>query len=73
MDGIDISAANAGLAYWECIREPDCGRIEAIIQTNLLSPVQTAEKMRALFPEAGNRVVITSPILGPLGLDGYAL
>jgi NADP-dependent 3-hydroxy acid dehydrogenase YdfG len=39
MDGIDISATNAGLAYWERIWEPDCGRIEAIIQTNVFSPV----------------------------------
>jgi hypothetical protein len=39
MDGIDISAANAGLAYREHTREPDCGRIEPIIQTNVFSPV----------------------------------
>ena len=73
MGGIDIFFANAGLAYWERTLEPDWGRIEAIFRTNVFSPIYSAEKMRALFAGADYRVVITSSILGRVGLDGYAL
>jgi NAD(P)-dependent dehydrogenase (short-subunit alcohol dehydrogenase family) len=73
MDGIDIFFANAGLAYWERTPEPDWGRIEAIFRTNVFSPIYAAEKMQSLFPGTGYRVVITSSILGRVGLDGYAL
>jgi NAD(P)-dependent dehydrogenase (short-subunit alcohol dehydrogenase family) len=73
MGGIDIFFANAGLAYWERTPEPDWGRIEAIFQTNVFSPIYSAEKMLSLFPGADYRVVITSSILGRVGLDGYAL
>ena len=73
MGGIDIFFANAGLAYWERNLEPNWGRIEAIFQTNVFSPVYAAAKMRALFAGTDYRVVITSSILGRVGLDGYAL
>jgi short-subunit dehydrogenase len=71
MGGIDIFVANAGFAYWERIGEPDWGRIEAIFQTNVFSPIYAAQKMQALFPGADYRVVITSSILGRIGLEGY--
>jgi short-subunit dehydrogenase len=71
--GIDIFFANAGSAYWERIQEPDWGRIEAIFQTNVFSPIYAAEKMHSLFHGADYRVVITSSILGRVGLQGYAL
>ncbi len=73
MGGIDIFFANAGFAYWEPIREPDWGRIETIYQTNVFSPIYAVEKMHALFPGADYRVVITSSVLGRVGLEGYAL
>jgi NAD(P)-dependent dehydrogenase (short-subunit alcohol dehydrogenase family) len=73
MGGIDIFFANAAIAYWERTREPDWDRIETIFQTNVFSPIYAAEKMRALFLGAGYRVVITSSVLGRVGLDGYAL
>jgi short-subunit dehydrogenase len=73
MGGIDIFFANAAIAYWERTPEPDWDRIEAIFQTNVFSPIYAAEKMRALFARTGYRVVITSSILGRVGLDGYAL
>jgi short-subunit dehydrogenase len=73
MGGIDIFFANAGVAYWERIQEPDWGRIGAIFQTNVFSPIYAAEKMLTLFHGADYRVVITSSILGRVGLEGYAL
>ena len=73
MGGIDIFLANAGFAYWERIGEPDWRRIEAIFQTNVFSPIYAAQKMQTLFPGADYRVVITSSVLGRVGLEGYAL
>lgn len=73
MGGIDIFFANAGFAYWERIGQPDWGRIETIFQTNVFSPIYAAEKMHTLFQAADYRVVITSSILGRVGLEGYAL
>lgn len=73
MGGIDIFVANAGFAYWEPVQEPDWGRIEAIFQTNVFSPIYSAQKMHTLFHGADYRVVITSSILGRIGLEGYAL
>ena len=65
MGGIDVFFAHAGFAYWE--------RIESIFQTNVYSPIYAAQKMEALFPESGYRVVITSSVLGRIGLEGYGL
>jgi short-subunit dehydrogenase len=73
MGGIDIFVANAGFAYWERLGEPDWEHIEAIFQTNVVSPIYTAQKMQALFPGTDYRVVITSSILGRVGLEGYGL
>jgi short-subunit dehydrogenase len=73
MGGIDIFVANAGFAYWGPVQAPDWRRIEAIFRTNVFSPVYSAQKMQALFHEANYRVVITSSILGRVGLEGYAL
>jgi uncharacterized protein len=73
MGGIDIFFANAGFAYWERIGEPGWRRIEAIFQTNVFSPIYATQKMQALFPESEYRVVITSSVLGRIGLEGYGL
>jgi short-subunit dehydrogenase len=73
MGGIDLLIANAGFGYWERMGQPDWGRIEGIFQTNVFSPIYAAQKMEALFPGAGYRVVITSSVLGTVGLEGYAL
>jgi short-subunit dehydrogenase len=73
MSGIDIFVANAGFAYWEPIQEPDWGGIEAIFQTNVFSPLYSAQKMHKLFHGADYRVLITSSLLDRIGLAGYAL
>lgn len=73
MGGIDLFFANAGFAYWERVQEPDWGRIEAIFETNVFSPIYALEKMHMLHPGSDYRVVFTSSILGRVGLDGYAL
>ena len=73
MGGIDIFAANAGRGYWQRSDEPDWGRIEEILRLNVFSPIYAAQKMAALFPEADYRVVVTSSVLGRIGLEGYAL
>ncbi len=73
MGGIDLFFANAAFAYWEPVPAPDWGAIEAIFQTNVYSPIYSAAKMQALFPGEDYRVVITSSVLGRVGLEGYAL
>jgi short-subunit dehydrogenase len=73
MGGIDLFFANAGFAYWERVQEPDWDRIEAIFETNVFSPIYALQKMQTLLQGANYRVVITSSILGRVGLDGYAL
>lgn len=73
MGGIDLFFANAGFAYWERLGAPDWSRMEAIFETNVFSPIYAAEKMQALFPGEEYRVVITSSVLGRVGLEGYAL
>jgi len=73
MGGIDVFVANAGFGYWERMGEPDWGRIEAIFRTNVFSPIYAAQKMQTAFPETDYRVVITSSILGRIGLEGYGL
>jgi short-subunit dehydrogenase len=73
MGGIDIFFANAGFAYCERIQQPDWDHIEAIFQTNVFSPIYAVEKMQALCHGSDYRVVITSSILGRVGLEGYAL
>jgi uncharacterized protein len=71
MGGIDLFFANAGFAYWERIGEPDWPGTEALFRTNVFSPIYAVEKMAALFPGEAWRVVITSSILGRVGLEGY--
>ncbi|MFN2168078.1 MAG: SDR family NAD(P)-dependent oxidoreductase [Anaerolineae bacterium] len=71
MGGIDLFFANAGFAYWEPIGAPDWSGTEAIFRTNVISPIYAVEKMAALFPGGAWRVVITSSILGRVGLEGY--
>jgi NAD(P)-dependent dehydrogenase (short-subunit alcohol dehydrogenase family) len=73
MGGIDLFFAIAGFAYWEWVEEPAWRRMEAIYRTNVFSPIYAVQKMHALFPGADYRVVLTSSILGRVGLEGYAL
>jgi NAD(P)-dependent dehydrogenase (short-subunit alcohol dehydrogenase family) len=73
MGGIDLFFAIAGFAYWEWLGEPAWRRMEAIYRTNVFSPIYAVQKMHALFPGSNHRVVITSSILGRVGLEGYAL
>ena len=73
MGGIDLFLAIAGFAYWEWVEGPAWRRMEAIFQTNVFSPIYAVQKMHALFPGTDYRVIITSSILGRVGLEGYAL
>jgi NAD(P)-dependent dehydrogenase (short-subunit alcohol dehydrogenase family) len=73
MGGIDLFLANAGIAYWEWVQEPGWDRIEVIFKTNVFSPIYALEKMQELHGAGDYRVVITSSILGRVGLEGYAL
>lgn len=73
MGGIDVFFANAGFGYWQRIGEPDWQGAEAILRTNVVSPVYAVEKMAALFPGPEYLVVITSSVLGRVGLEGYGL
>ena len=45
---IDIFIANAGFAYYEIIDTPDWVHAQSIFDTNVLSVIYSAEKMKAL-------------------------
>ena len=73
MGGIDILIANAGFGYCERIERADWRHIEAIFQTNVLSPIYAVEKMAELEHESAYYVVITGSVLGRVALEGYTL
>lgn len=73
MGGIDLFMANAGLAYYEQISEPDWLRIERIYRLNVFSPIYAAIKMKAINPHRPYKVVITASAMSHMALPGYAL
>ncbi len=73
LGGIDLFIANAGFAYYEKIEEPDWQHIESIIQTNFVSSVYSAEKMKALHGKEPFNFAVTASAMGLLSLPGYAL
>lgn len=73
LGGIDIYISNAGFAYYEKIGNPDWAHAEAILNTNFVSTVYAAEKMKALHGAQLYNFVVTASAMGLLSLPGYAL
>ena len=73
LGGIDLYISNAGFAYYEKIGEPDWEHAETITDTNFLSAVYSAEKMKELHGAEPYNFVVTASAMGLLSLPGYAL
>lgn len=70
---IDLFIANAGFAYYERIGAPDWEHMRKIYDTNLLSNIYCAEKMKQLHGDEPFNFVVTASAMGLLSLPGYAL
>ena len=70
---IDLYISNAGFAYYEKLGAPDWEHAAAIMDTNFLSTVYAAEKMKQLHGAEPYNFVVTASAMGLLSLPGYAL
>lgn len=70
---IDLYISNAGFAYYEKIGKPDWMHVEEIINTNFISSVYAAEKMKELHGDKPYNFAVTASAMGLLSLPGYAL
>lgn len=73
LGGIDLYLSNAGFAYYEKIAKPDWAHAEAILNTNFVSTVYAAEKMKELHGREPYHFAVTASAMGLLSLPGYAL
>lgn len=73
LGGIDLYISNAGFAYYEKIGAPDWQHAEAILNTNFVSTVYAAEKMKELHGGKPYNFAVTASAMGLLSLPGYAL
>ena len=73
LGGIDLYISNAGFAYYEKLEKPDWSHAEAILDTNFVSTVYAAEKMKALHGDKPYNFAVTASAMGLLSLPGYAL
>ena len=70
---IDLYISNAGFAYYEKIGKPDWKHAEDIINTNFVSTVYAAEKMKELHGDKPYNFAVTASAMGLLSLPGYSL
>ncbi len=73
LGGIDLYVSNAGFAYYEKLKEPDWDHAETILDTNFVSTVYAAEKMKELHGNEPYNFAVTASAMGLLSLPGYAL
>ena len=73
LGGIDLYISNAGYAYYEKLDAPDWEHIRAITDTNYISTVYAAEKMKLLHGDAPYNFAVTASAMGLVSLPGYAL
>lgn len=70
---IDLFIANAGFAYYEKIDGTDWNHISKIFETNVMSFVYCAEKMKELHGKNPYNFVVTGSSMGLLSMPGYSL
>ncbi|MBV4416130.1 SDR family NAD(P)-dependent oxidoreductase [Clostridium tyrobutyricum] len=70
---VDIFIANAGFAYCEEIIEPDWEHNKRIYDTDVLSPIYSAQKMKAINGKKEYFMVITCSAVHNVALPGYTL
>lgn len=70
---IDVFIANAGIAYYENISNPNWEHIQNIFETNTIGVLYSAEKMKELNGYKAFRFVIMSSVMSFVPFPGYAL
>lgn len=70
---IDLFIANAGFAYYEKIEGADWNHISKIFETNVMSFIYCAEKMKELHGDRPYNFVVTGSTMGLLSMPGYSL
>ena len=70
---IDLFLANAGFAYYEKLGEADWRHISRIFNTNAVSVMYAAQKLKDLCGDRPFRFVTTASAMAILPLPGYAL
>lgn len=70
---IDLFIANAGFAYYEKITGTDWNHISNIFETNVMSFIYCAEKMKMLHGDEPYNFVVTGSTMGLLSMPGYSL
>ncbi len=71
--GIDLFIANAGFAYFELLEKPDWPHIQSIFDTNVVSMMYCAEKMKQMQGSRAYNFVSVASAMSFLSLPGYAL
>jgi short-subunit dehydrogenase len=70
---IDIFIANAGFAYCERTDTPDWNHIKRIFELNVISPIYSLEKLRALKGSKPFFFITTASAMSFMSLPGYAI
>ncbi len=73
MGTVDIFIANAGFAFYESLQNPDWAHIQSIIDTDLISVIYAAQKLKALKGSQPFSLMITASAMSWLSIPGYAL
>ena len=73
LGSIDIFIANAGFAYYEKMDTPNWQHIEKIYQTNTISAIYSAQKLKTLSQNKPFQFITTASGMGYFALPGYAL
>lgn len=73
MGTIDLFIANAGIAYYEEMNEPNWERMEKLYYLNVFSPIYATQKMKLLHPQTHYCVVLVSSAMAYISIPGYTL
>ncbi len=73
MGGIDLYISNAGFAFYEKLGEADWQHAAQIVDTNFISTVYAAQKMKTSHGAEPYNFVVTASAMGLVSLPGYAL
>lgn len=72
-DVIDIFYANAGFPYYEELNYTDWKRVQAIFDTNVLSPIYSYQKYIKHLDGRKGIMAITVSAIGEMAMPGYTL
>lgn len=73
LGGIDIFYANAGFPYYEEMNYADWDRVQAIFDTNVVSPIYSYQKYSLFIGDKPGIFAITVSAIGQMAMPGFAL